>query len=167
MHHEEERHSDETREQGRIAFLDDLDDFEVHEDDPDVRGWVVLSEDGEKIGEVEDLLIDVPARKVRYLDVDVEDELLGGENGGDRDVRMLVPIGLATVDDEEDRIVVRGIRTTDLSGAPLHRRGALTRDDESAIRGFIDPEYGSAPGGTGDFYEHPHYDEGSLYRSRR
>jgi hypothetical protein len=41
--------------------------YRVAEGDPDVRGWEVLRADGRRIGEVDDLLVDTKASKVRYL----------------------------------------------------------------------------------------------------
>ncbi len=35
--------------------------------DPDVRGWAVLGDDGNRIGTVDDLLVDAEARMVRFL----------------------------------------------------------------------------------------------------
>jgi len=48
-------------------------DFEVAKDEPDVRGWTVVDRAGEACGEVEDLIVDTSAMKVRYLQVEPED----------------------------------------------------------------------------------------------
>jgi len=53
--------------------------YQIVEGDPDVRGWVVLGADGKAAGEVADLLVDVEAGRVRYLDVRVDPDLLGAE----------------------------------------------------------------------------------------
>ena len=53
--------------------------YEIAEGDPDVRGWVVLGEDGKAAGEVSDLLVDVEAGRVRYLDIRIDPDLLGAE----------------------------------------------------------------------------------------
>jgi hypothetical protein len=42
--------------------------------EPDVRGWDVFASDGQRIGEVDDLLVDSSGR-VRYLDVDLLHDL--------------------------------------------------------------------------------------------
>lgn len=41
-------------------------------DSPDVRGWAVLGDDGNRIGDVDDLLVDAEARKVRFLIVSLD-----------------------------------------------------------------------------------------------
>ncbi len=53
--------------------------YEIAEGDPDVRGWIVLGADGKAAGEVSDLLVDVEAGRVRYLDVRIDPDLLGAE----------------------------------------------------------------------------------------
>lgn len=47
----------------------ELHGFEVAEGDPDVRGWEVVSRDGRRIGEVEQLLVDPENASARYLEV--------------------------------------------------------------------------------------------------
>ena len=57
-----------------LRRLGELDNFEVASDDPDVRGWDVKTRDGREVGEVEELIVDPSARKVRYLEVDLNRE---------------------------------------------------------------------------------------------
>ncbi|HEU0052581.1 MAG TPA: PRC-barrel domain-containing protein, partial [Longimicrobium sp.] len=78
----------------RVVPLNRLDDFKVADGDPDVRGWDVVAADGRKIGEVDELLIDTGAMKVRYLDVEVDRGMIAG--GDDRHV--LIPIGYARLE---------------------------------------------------------------------
>ncbi|HEU0013127.1 MAG TPA: PRC-barrel domain-containing protein, partial [Longimicrobium sp.] len=78
----------------RVVPLGQLDDFRVAEGDPDVRGWEVRASDGRKIGEVDELLVDTGAMKVRYLDVDVDDAVLGDR----QDHHVLIPIGYARLE---------------------------------------------------------------------
>lgn len=118
----------------RIVPLDELDDFEIAEGDPDVRGWEVLSADGQKIGEVDNLLIDPAAMKVRYLDVDLESSLL--ENNADR--HILVPIGYARLDEGRDRVLVDGLNRENLQQIPEYRHEPLTREYEDRIRGHFE-----------------------------
>ncbi len=73
----------------RIAPLGALDDFQVAQGYPDVRGWKVFSSDGQEVGKVHELLIDVDNLRTRYLDVRLAQAIAA--TPGDRDV--LVPIG--------------------------------------------------------------------------
>ena len=114
----------------RVVPLGQLDDYKVAEGDPDVRGWEVMASDGRKIGEVDELLVDTNAMKVRYLDVDVEDGVIG--DGMDRHV--LIPIGYARLEQERDRVMVDGLASADLHALPAYDQGPLTRDFESSVR---------------------------------
>jgi sporulation protein YlmC with PRC-barrel domain len=114
----------------RVVPLGQLDDYKVAEGDPDVRGWEVLASDGRKIGEVDELLVDTNAMKVRYLDVDVEDGVIG--DGIDRHV--LIPIGYARLEQERDCVMVDGLASADLHTLPAYDQGPLTRDFEGSVR---------------------------------
>lgn len=113
-----------------VVPLGQADDFTVASDDPDVRGWEVLGSDGARIGEVDELLVDTAAMKVRYLDVDVDDAVIG--DGRDRHV--LIPIGYARLDRDRDCVTVDGLASTDLRTLPAYDQGPLTRDFESSVR---------------------------------
>lgn len=130
----------------RVVPLSQLDDFKVADGDPDVRGWEVLASDGRKIGEVDELLVDTNAMKVRYLDVDVEDGVIG--DGMDRHV--LIPIGYARLEQERDCVMVDGLASADLQALPAYDQGPLTRDFESSVRNsFSGRGAGSSAGMAG------------------
>jgi sporulation protein YlmC with PRC-barrel domain len=134
-----------------IVPLDQLDDFEIAEGDPDVRGWNVLSSDGRKIGEVDNLLVDTKVMKVRYLDVDVEDDLLSD----DEERHILIPIGYARLDEDDDQIVVDGLHSANLREIPAYQRGPLTIEYETTLRGYFDSKLSredrGEPGGSVDY----------------
>lgn len=56
---------------GSLERLSDA-DYEIAPGEPDVRGWRVVLGRDEAVGEVDDLIIDPAASKVRYLDVDLD-----------------------------------------------------------------------------------------------
>lgn len=128
----------------RIAPLDQLEDFKVAEGEPDVRGWDVVSSDGKRIGEVHELLVDTTAMKVRYLDVDLDEEELALE---DRDRHVLVPIGFARLDEENDKVFVDNLRTADVTGLPAYGHGPVTRDLEATVEERFTRGAAGAPGG--------------------
>lgn len=113
----------------RVVPLGQLDDFKVADGDPDVRGWEVLASDGRKIGEVDELLVDTAAMKVRYLDVDVE-----AGTGGGHDRHVLIPIGYARLDGDHDRVMLDSVASSELGGIPSYDQGPLTRDFETSLR---------------------------------
>ncbi len=148
----------------RVVPLDQLDDFKVADGEPDVRGWEVIAADGKKIGEVENLLVDTDAMKVRYLDVELDGGMLG--LGNDRHV--LLPIGHARLDRDDDRVLVDGMRSTELGTLPEYS-GRLDRGSEDTLRQRFDGGYtaGATTGETRGFYEHEAYDQNKFYGARR
>jgi uncharacterized protein (TIGR02271 family) len=160
----------------RVVPLNKLDDFKVAEDDPDIRGWEVMSADGRRLGKVDELLVDTNAMKVRYIDVEVERGMIAG--GDDRHV--LVPIGYARLERERDAVVVDNLQATDLGNLPAYDHRPLTRDFETSVRdsfGRGTTTTGTtglaAAGTTGttntadDFYGHQSFDDNRFYASRR
>ena len=90
----------DVNEQGLVSLDDGS--WEVAEGEQDVRGWTVVSADHRKIGEVDDLLADPVAMKVRYLTVEVDADVRGSQS--DRTVR--VPIERARIHEAERTVVL-------------------------------------------------------------
>src|SRR5215207_10823664 len=160
----------QTEDGVRIAPLSALDDFEVAEGYPDIRGWRVDSADGQHVGKVHDLLIDVDNMRTRYLDVRLTKELAASP--GDRDV--LVPIGTAQVVDGKD--VVRVPLTAERFGLlPLYDHGRLTRTHELEVRRHFSLGEAAAAAATGatagaatrGFYDDDGYDDRRFFGARR
>jgi len=160
-----------ANEMDRVVPLGQLDDFKVAEGDPDVRGWQVVASDGRKIGEVDELLIDTNAMKVRYLDVEVENGLMA-----EPDRHVLVPIGYARLDRDSDRVMVDNIASTDLRSMPAYDQSPVTRDFETNVRNsFMGGTAVGAAGAMGaasttpapthdtDFYGHDSFDDNRFY----
>ena len=78
-------------------------DLAVADGEPDVRGWTVVTLDGRDVGEVDDLIVDTDAMKVRYLQLDVDD-------ASDSD-DVYAPIADAEIDRTQKRVVLRGSLT--------------------------------------------------------
>jgi len=156
-----------ANEMDRVVPLDELDDYKVASGDPDVRGWEVVASDGRKIGSVDNLLIDTGAMKVRYLDVDLDREVVG--SGDDR--HILIPIGYARLNEDDDRIRVDSLNSTDIAGLPAYKHEPLTREYETSVRERFSA--GTTTGKTSstsadsDFYATEHYDDNRFYGSRR
>lgn len=160
----------ETDDGTRIAPLSALNDFEVAEGYPDIRGWRVASTDGQEVGKVHDLLIDVDQMRTRYLDVRLTKELAASP--GDRDV--LVPIGTAQVVEGKD--VVRVPLTAERFGLlPVYDHGRLTRTHELEVRRHfsLGEAAAAATAGTAaatagrDFYDDEGYDDRRFFGKRR
>lgn len=117
-----------------LKRLKDLDDYEVASDDPDVRGWSVISGDNEKMGTVDELIVDTSRMKVRYLVVDTLERFAADKN----DHYMLIPVGAARLHEKDNDVVVSGITTTNSMNYPVYRGDSVSRDHEQSVRGFYE-----------------------------
>src|SRR5215218_4778334 len=110
----------------RVARLSDLGDFEVAEGYPDVRGWDVLAADGTRVGEVKDLVVDTGAMRTRYLDIELNKELRSARAGDEGHV--LVPIGSARLQDDDDRVLLSGVSIDQVAALPAYDDRLLQGD---------------------------------------
>src|SRR5215204_1196567 len=147
-------------------------DFEIVEGQPDIRGWDVKNEQGQKIGEVEELILDAQLRKVRYMVVDLDDNDLDLDDLDDKEV--LIPIGLAQLDKEDDDVIVPSLSTDQLLSLPDYDDDNLTPDVERTISsvlgraGISGTANVSSPGDYDEnFYNHEHFNDENLYRLRQ
>lgn len=155
--------SDEIRpgEEKHLYRLSELKDFEVEDSDLDVRGWVVISADGNKFGKIEELIVDPDILRVRYLDVLVDE----GVKGVDENRHMLIPIGVASLDTKEDKVYIKTVETVTLLKTPNYTGGVVSRDYERSVTTSLsDEEYD-----VDDkyFYEHDYFDDEKFYGGRR
>ena len=100
----------------------------------DVRGWAVRTmADEEKVGRVEDVLID-DAGAIRYLDVAL----------GRFRKHVLLPVGQARVDDEDDVVWVPGMTKEQFGDIPAytHDVGVLTPEYEARLTAAYTGDYG-------------------------
>ncbi|MBW3631043.1 MAG: PRC-barrel domain-containing protein [Gemmatimonadetes bacterium] len=121
------------REIDRVVPLDELRDYEVARGEPDVRGWDVIAGDGTRIGEVDELLVDTAAKKVRFLDVTVDEELV---HDPDVTQRVIIPIGSARLQEDEDQVFVDGLTSTEIFHADEVRqeeRPSVDSTEEPAV----------------------------------
>ena len=174
----------------RLHRLNELDDWQVHEDDYDVRGWAVKDAGGNKIGTVDNLIVDKSQRRVRYLEVDLSHgyDNYGSsyDNGYTRDdSHIFVPIGLVTLDGSDNDVDIKGIQTEHAYNAPRYRRNtALTPERELATYNYLtgpagnpgmdnrgvtynSDDYLGAPSLNDDFYESSYFDDSGYMTSAR
>ena len=106
-----------------MRALSDLDDLVIADGEPDIRGWSVRTGDGVQVGEVADLIIDTTAMKVRYMCVDLDQNIFNLD--GKR--RVLVPIGTARLEDDGDDVFISS-STSQLLALPEYDDAAFTLD---------------------------------------
>jgi uncharacterized protein (TIGR02271 family) len=115
----------------RILPLSEVDDFEVADGYPEIRGWDVRDSGGRSIGYVYDLLVDVEALSVRYLDVELDPEFAGT----DADRRVLIPVESVGLDGGREDILLHGIDAADVHALVPYARRGVARDQEAPLAG--------------------------------
>jgi len=161
----------------RLQELDHS-NFEIVKGEPDIRGWDVRYRNGEKIGSVEELILDTKAQKVRYMVVDLDENELRLENR-----IVFIPIGFAELDNQHDDVLIPNVSVDQLSRLPDYKRNSLTPDLERSIASVFGRKVRVEPAGTlergernltkndpdddigADFYSHDHYKD-NLYKNR-
>src|SRR5215212_4753132 len=99
----------------------DRSDFAIVDGEPDIRGWDVKNAQGQKIGEVEELIVDAKMKKVRYMVVDLDDD----ELDLDDDRKVLIPIGLAELHKDDDDVILPNVQATQLTSLPEYDKDRL------------------------------------------
>jgi len=124
----------------KIRPLSSLPDFAISAG-RDPRGLPVVAGDGEVVGRIVDLWIDVPEQMIRYLTIDVNPE-------GTGKLRLL-PIHMVRV--KADRVVVRSLHQRHFDGIPqIASSNQVTLLEEEKIMAWV-------AGGT--LYADPSQDE--------
>jgi len=184
------RRNDDGQYMPRVAPLSKIDDdFDVAEGTPDPRGWTVRDASGTDIGKVHDLIVDTVAMRTRYLDIKLDKKALHLDE--DRDV--LVPVGQARLDDDDDRVILASMPATRIASLPAYTHGDIDRNYENALlpnfdEGAIDATNGGDSGAAigamsgdrsgsergviadapeRDFYDSQHFDENRFFGNRR
>ncbi|MET4075743.1 PRC-barrel domain-containing protein [Hymenobacter sp. UYCo722] len=142
-----------------LRRLRDLTDFEVADDNPDVRGWTVRGNDGRALGAVFELIVDVEAMKVRYLDIELDSSFHINEHEN----HILLPIGAASLDDDGDNVFVPALNAESVLKYPPYVEIQVTRTYETAMLRAL----GLEPVPDGDFYRTPAHDATTFYRGHR
>lgn len=109
-----------------LAPLSELEDFELAEGEPDIKGWPLLVAGDREVGAVDELIADPEALDIRYVSV-------RAPSGRD----VLLPIGFLEIDRERRALRAPALRPGELDSLPP-RPSTLTRADEEAIRAALE-----------------------------
>ena len=142
-----------------LRRLRDLTDFEVADGNPDVRGWAVRGGDGQALGIVHELIVEPEELKVRYLDVELDARFQINEYEN----HILLPIGVASLDADDDNVFVPALNAESVLAYPPYVEIQITREYEEVMLRAL----GVAEQATGNtFYEQGPYSSDSFYSRR-
>ena len=138
--------------------------FEIAENQPDITDWEIFDASGDYIGDVEDLIFDKESLKVRYIVTELD------ERNTEVERSVLIPIGLATLHENEDEVILTVPLMTDLAFLPTYEKGSITPAHELQIRDVLSGNLTSTTAGSAyerhpdGFYEHTHFDDKGYLR---
>jgi sporulation protein YlmC with PRC-barrel domain len=95
-------------------------DFKLAGDAPDLRKWNVFAADDERVGTVSELLVDPAAMKIRYLDVDLADDLYTLKE----DRHVLVPLEHVELRERGSDVWIRRLTSREIARLPAYTGGA-------------------------------------------
>jgi photosynthetic reaction center H subunit len=104
-----------------VVPLKDAKDFRLAKGAPNLKGWNVYGGDNEKLGTVHQMLVDPVAMKVRYLDVDLSDDLFGMVD----DRHVLVPLEAVELRERSQDAWVQGVAARDIARLPAYLGGPV------------------------------------------
>jgi sporulation protein YlmC with PRC-barrel domain len=105
-------------------------DFRLPKGAPNVRGWNVFGEDHERIGTVDEMLVDPEQMKVRYLDVDVSDDLFLLRE----DRHVVVPMEAVELRERGEDVWVHGLTAKQVALLPAYTGGPVDPLVEMRVR---------------------------------
>lgn len=136
--------------------LDELKDYKIRHNDPDIRGWTVKDSDNRTVGKVGNLLVNKDLEKVVYVDVEVDESIIDanhdpysphhdptlhefinekGEN------HIIIPIGLIELNLENKYIYTDSLTYETFAETKRYRSGtAITRNYERHVLGSYNRE---------------------------
>jgi photosynthetic reaction center H subunit len=137
-------------------------DYEIADGNPEIQGWDIIDDLGNRVGEVRNLLFNPSSMKVRYVIADLD-----VDNSGIRSI--LIPIGLAELHETDDEVYLPGVTAAQLSAVPNYSEDAIAEMyEEEVLNSFRSNTVLEAPY-TYDmekFYSHPHFDDQKIYHKR-
>lgn len=102
-----------------LFYLNELSDYKVSSDDPDVRGWEVKDVDNRVVGKVDNLLVNKQTERVVYLDVEVDESIIEADHdpygssakegvhefiNKDGQNHLIIPVGLVNLNHDDEYV---------------------------------------------------------------
>ncbi|WP_442587707.1 PRC-barrel domain-containing protein [Pedobacter sp. AW31-3R] len=159
----------EVNENNRTTYLEELggSDFKIADHQPNIIGWEIVDNHGNDLGDVEDLIFDSNARKVRYIVASIGTGEFEDIEAEEESKLVLIPIGIAELSEADDEVILPDTSPEFLVTLPEFEPGKIISPaEELAVRyAFLGQDslpnadsvaYESHPE---DFYDHGHFDE--------
>ena len=142
--------------------------YEIVADEPDIRKWKVRTATGKYLGVVDELLVDRQLNKIRYIVLNLEGKPLNLLSR-----KLLIPIGIAELDEMDDVVILPNITIEHLATLPTYIKGKLSIETERKIGTIFSRSNVSEGGDENDnitddvFYEHEHFNDRNLHGRKK
>ena len=107
--------------EGRIVPLSEARGFKLESGAPNLSGWNVFGSDGERVGTVDQMLVDPAAMKIRFVSVDLHDDLFQLQD----DRHVLVPLEFVDLKERGNDAWVRGATAAQIARLPAYTGGTV------------------------------------------
>lgn len=157
-----------------LFYLNELSDYKVKSEDPDVRGWKVHDRDNRVVGEVDNLLVNKNTEKVVYLDIELDSSIIEAnhkpysgtaENGAheflneDGENHLIIPIGMVTLDNDDNIVKTNEINHRTFAETKRMKKGYhVDREYETVVLGSYDRKNENEYPEDDSLYERKEYD---------
>lgn len=171
-------------EERHLYKLEDLSDYKVASDDPDIRNWEVRDADNRVVGKVDSLLVNKPSRRVVYVDVEVDKSIIDANHdpygrpahvdirefvNKDGENHVIVPIGMVNLDVDNKTVRAQGIdHRTFAETKRYNRENPINRNYEETVLNSYNRKP-LPPGNIYDedrFYERDEFDKDRYLRGK-
>jgi len=137
-----------TEKRKNLYYLNELSDYKVSSEDPDVRGWDVKDKDNRVIGKVDNLLVNKEREQVVYLDVEVDETIIEARHdpygtpasseihefiNKDGEEHIIIPVGLVSIDEDRKFVYTDRIDHQTFSETKRIEKGAPVERDYEVI----------------------------------
>jgi hypothetical protein len=131
-----------------LFYLNELSDYKIASDDPDVRGWQVKDKDNRVIGKVDNLLVNKQTERVVYLDVEVDNSIIEANHDpygqpADSDVHefinkegenhIIIPVGLVNLNDDQKFVYTDRINHQTFAETKRIEKGAAVNREYEVV----------------------------------
>ncbi len=169
-------------EEKHLYNLNELSDYKVANDDPDLRGWDVRDADNRVVGKVESLLVNKNIKRVVYLDVHVDKTIIDAKHdpygrpnnidirefvNKDGENHVIVPIGMVNLDKENKNVLATGIDHRTFAETKRYQHGThLNKEYETVVMNSYNRQPPDKVYEDDNFYERDEFDR-DRYSKRR
>ncbi len=138
-----------NKKEKNLYYLNELSDYKIASDDPDVRGWQVKDADNRVIGKVDNLLVNKTSERVVYLDVEVDKSIIEANHdpygqpadsevhefiNKDGENHIIIPVGLVQVNHDPDYIITDRINHQTFAETKRFKKGSnVNREYEVVV----------------------------------